>query len=190
MRIKSNTPRRLFNNIGPEYYKKARIIIDSWSDKDKRVPLDRKDWDQCHMSMAHEASKRSPDAQTKVGAFLTNETHEPVSAGYNGFPKGFPDYRLPNMRPDKYDWMVHAEMNAILNAARQGKLTKDTIMYCTHQPCKNCTLSMWQAGIKHVVFDNSTTVVMIDNDEYKIWMATFDILSQGRMVIRGIDFKE
>ncbi len=187
--LKADAGRRKFSGIQDDAYDQAKRIMDEvWPSF--REPLSRDDWDQCHLSMAWAASKRSPDAQTKVGAYLTNENHEPVSAGFNGFPRGVDDKLLPNKRPAKYQWMIHSEINALLNAARQGKSTESTILYCTHRPCIDCTIFMWQSGCKHVVYDNSTSMAMGSGFEDEVTLATFDLLTHGEMIIRSIDFKK
>lgn len=186
---KTQALQRKFPGISDDAYVQAKMQMDQVWPKFKE-PLTRDNWDQFHLSMAWESSKRSPDSQTKVGAFLTNVNHEPVSAGFNGFPRDVDDSLLPNKRPLKYQWMIHSEINAILNASRQGKPTEDTILYCTHRPCLNCTIFMWQAGCRQVVYDNSTSTVMSSDFETEVSLAQFDLLTGGRMIIRAIDFKK
>lgn len=158
--------------------------------KQCKVDKCQKSWDEYHMALAWEAAARSPDAQTEVGAHLTTEDHLPISTGYNGFPRKANDSLLPNLRPEKYPWMIHAEVNAILNAAIQGKSTKDSILYCTHRPCFNCTLFLWQAGVREVVFDNSTSTHCSNNEETEVNLAMFHIVTDYKLEVRGIDFKK
>lgn len=147
-----------------------------------RAKMNRVAWPQLHMSMAHQMRQRSSDAQTSVGAFLTNDNNEPLSAGFNGFPRKVNDYALPNLRPAKYPWMAHAEMNVIAHCARTGVSTDDTILYVTGLPCTRCTLLCWQAGISKIVYDPDLPINMND-EETLIWHEQFRIIRAGRMPI-------
>ena len=88
--------------------------------------------------MAFDVSKRSCDGQSQCGCVLTTKTHEILATGYNGFMRDIDDTRLPNLRPEKYPWMIHAEHNAILSCARQGKSTLGATAYVTGEPCIYC----------------------------------------------------
>jgi len=109
----------------------------------------RIDWDEYFMELAFLVRKRSPDAQTQHGAVIVDQNNRIVSTGYNGFPSGGPDNLIPNLRPEKYDFIIHAEMNSIL-AAKQD-LSGCTI-YVTGTPCKSCFLHILGSGISSVVF--------------------------------------
>lgn len=166
-------------------YIEAEKEIQGWANK--RNPANRKSWEEVGLSIAREVSNRSPDCQTKVGAYLTTKDHRPISTGFNGFPSGVNDEILPNMRPDKHLWIVHAEVNTILNAAKQGRITENSILYCTHIPCKNCLLFCWQAGIHDIIYSKGGHTVMTSEDpDYLKWVATFDLVTGSRIVIRGI----
>lgn len=106
-------------------------------------------WDRMAMAVAN----NSHDIETKVGALLIHsKTGALLSTGFNGFIRGADDKSLPNTRPDKYPYMVHAETNLIFNCARHGVSTNDCILYCTLSPCVNCARAIWQAGISEVYF--------------------------------------
>lgn len=93
----------------------------------------------------------SKDAQTQVGALLINgKTGAVLGSGYNGFIRGADDSKLPNIRPDKYPYMVHAEVNLLCNCARHGISTDDCFVFCTLSPCINCMRWMYQAGISTI----------------------------------------
>ena len=98
-------------------------------------------------------AEMSPDAQTQVGALLVNsKTGAVLSSGFNGFVRKAPDQNLPKTRPDKYQYMVHAEANLIYNCARHGISTDECFVYCTLSPCVNCCRAIYQCGITTVVF--------------------------------------
>jgi len=98
--------------------------------------------------IAESVALNSPDAETKVGALLVNgKSLAILSTGYNGFLRNAPDNKLPNKRPEKYEYMLHAEVNLLINCARHGITTSDCILICTLTPCVTCTRLLWQAGI-------------------------------------------
>jgi dCMP deaminase len=143
----------------------------------------RPSWDERWLSEAFLAARRSHDAQTKCGAALV-KNNELITVGYNGWPRNIPfttERMMPNMRPEKYPWMIHAEANAIYNAARQGKSTVDTIMYCTGEPCFACTLAMWQAGIKEVRYASNHAHMTSASDEYSVMIELFHFFTHGSM---------
>uniref|UniRef100_A0A6M3LDS0 Putative CMP/dCMP deaminase zinc-binding n=1 Tax=viral metagenome TaxID=1070528 RepID=A0A6M3LDS0_9ZZZZ len=139
-------------------------LIEQW--KKYQEPIERPSWKDLMMGLAYFVSTRSHDAQTQCGAVLCNQDNEIISTGYNGFIRGVDDNVLPNLRPDKYEYMIHSEHNAILNCARQGKSTKDTTIYVTGMPCLQCLQYIWQAGIKKVIHCNQQTN-MQQSDESK-----------------------
>lgn len=98
-------------------------------------------------------ASQSPDQDTKVAALLIDENTTAVLAeGYNGFVRNAPDDLLPKTRPDKYPYMIHAEMNMICNSVRSGVKTDSRIVYCTLSPCITCLRTLWQAGVNTVYF--------------------------------------
>ena len=93
----------------------------------------------------------SPDEQTKVGALLIHgESGAVISEGYNGFIRGAQDEILPKTRPDKYEYMIHAETNLLCNAVRHGVSANKCVIYCTISPCVGCMRTLYQAGIKEI----------------------------------------
>lgn len=95
----------------------------------------------------------SHDSETKVGALLIHgETGAVLSSGFNGFIRGANDNALPNKRPKKYPYMVHAETNLVYNCARHGVSTDGCILFCTLSPCINCLRAIWQVGISEIYF--------------------------------------
>lgn len=98
-------------------------------------------------------ASQSHDSETKVGAILINRKTLAVTAeGYNGFVRGGPDSVLPTSRPEKYNYMIHAETNLLCNAVRSGVQTDEAIVYCTLSPCTHCLRMLWQAGVSEFYF--------------------------------------
>lgn len=118
-------------------------------------------WDRRFLDLALLVSTWSKDPSTKVGAVIVDKDRVVRSIGYNGFPRGIGDTedRLTN-RDTKYKLVVHAEMNAILNAVRSNIPIKDSTLYviATSQgktwggpPCTRCTVETIQSGIANIV---------------------------------------
>lgn len=109
-------------------------------------------WDKRFLELAEHISTWSKDKSRGVGAVIVNEDKRVISFGYNGFPSGCDDtVEARHERPAKYDWTVHAEENAIANAARVGVATKNTTMYLNLFPCARCAGNLINAGIKKIV---------------------------------------
>ena len=100
-------------------------------------------WDEYFMGVAILASKRSKDPNTQVGACIVNESNIIISTGYNGFPYG-------TGKDTKYKYVVHAELNAILNA--RGRNLTNSKIYVDLFPCNECAKAIIQSGIKEVVY--------------------------------------
>lgn len=112
----------------------------------------RQEWDLHFLKHAQLVSEMSKDPSTKVGAVIVTDEKFIVSTGYNGFPAGVADnHRLDN-REVKYDIIIHAELNAILTAASQGKSVRGGTIYTWPlPPCIKCATLLIQSGIKRVV---------------------------------------
>jgi dCMP deaminase len=110
------------------------------------------DWHQYFLNIAEQVALRSKDAQTKVGAVLVDRNHYIISTGYNSFPRGLPDQYLPNLRPDKYIWIKHAEKNCILNCQRRPK--SGAILYLTGFPCFQCLTDLWSFNISKIIYND------------------------------------
>ena len=108
-------------------------------------------WDQRFTRLAFEVASWSKDPGTKVGAVLVDDRRI-IATGYNGFPQNIEDTILRYSNRDiKLAYTVHAEVNAILNAAKNGAQTKSSTLYVTFPPCVSCATSVVQAGVSTVV---------------------------------------
>jgi len=110
---------------------------------------DRVCWDDYFMIQALWAPMRSPDESTQHGSFIVSQDNIPIAQGYNGFPKGCEDEKMPQTRPEKYDVIIHSELNAILNA---NASLDGAILYVSGPPCVKCWCDIIQSGIKRVVY--------------------------------------
>ena len=121
--------------------------------------MKRKDvisWDEYFMGMAHLSAMRSKDPNTQVGACIVDQNRHVVSIGYNGMPFGCADDEYPWEREGdflntKYPFVVHAELNAILNAPRS---VRDCTIYVSLFPCNECAKAIIQSGIKEIVYED------------------------------------
>jgi dCMP deaminase len=121
-----------------------------------RRERERPGWDEYFLTIAEVVSRRSHDPETQVGVVVVDTNRRVIATGYNGFPPGSDDSKLPNLRPDKYPFMVHAEMNAIASSRTD---LRDSTFYVTYSPCLECAKAIITAGVREVVFrsayDNS-----------------------------------
>lgn len=113
-------------------------------------------WDSYFMGLAHLSALRSKDPSTQVGAAIVNTNKKIVGIGYNGFPIGLDDDAYPWTRTgdfvdSKYAYVVHAELNAILNATQN---LEGCSIYVSLFPCNECAKAIVQSGIKTVVYED------------------------------------
>ena len=133
-------------------------------------------WDEYFMGVALLAAMRSKDPNTQVGACIVDGENRILSTGYNGFPSGCSDDEFPWEREGgfsetKYPFVVHAELNAILNA--RGKNLTDSKIYVALFPCHECAKAIIQSGIKEIIYLS---------DKYK---ATESTIASKRMLDRA-----
>ena len=110
-------------------------------------------WDEYFMGVAMLAARRSKDPNTQVGACIVSPDNIIISTGYNGMPKGCSDDEFPWEREGaetKYPYVVHAELNAILNA--NGRDLRGSRLYVALFPCNECAKAIIQSGVKEVVY--------------------------------------
>ena len=128
----------------------------------------RLDWDRYFMRIALQVAERSTCPRAAVGAVLVRD-RSILATGYNGSPSGLPHcndvgcliYRSKDPEGGEEEncfRTIHAEINAIIQAALHGVSTKDATCYVTHFPCLNCTKSLINAGISRIVYLNSYRV--------------------------------
>lgn len=108
-------------------------------------------WHHRFLSLADSIATWSKDPSRGVGAVIVSPMRQVLATGYNGLPRGFEDHNERLQRPVKYDLIVHAEMNAIIQCARNGVSPVAATMYSSFSPCIHCSLAIAQAGITKVV---------------------------------------
>ncbi|HHU48624.1 MAG: deoxycytidylate deaminase [Caldicoprobacterales bacterium] len=113
-------------------------------------------WDEYFMGIALLSGQRSKDPSTPVGACIVDKkSNRILSVGYNGLPVGcsdddFPWGREGDVLDTKYPYVVHAELNAILN--NRSASFEGSKIYTTLFPCNECTKAIIQAGIKEIIY--------------------------------------
>lgn len=108
-------------------------------------------WDEYFHGIAEAVSKKSKDPKCQVGAIVVDQDNLVISTGFNGFPREIEDdTEVLNDPSEKLDWVVHAEHNAILNAARLGVRVAQSTLYVNKFPCFRCLQVIIQAGVGRV----------------------------------------
>ncbi|MEG0424060.1 MAG: dCMP deaminase family protein [Erysipelotrichaceae bacterium] len=113
-------------------------------------------WDEYFMGLAHLSALRSKDPSTQVGAVIVSPQKKVVGIGYNGFPNGCSDDEFPwgregDYEATKYPFVVHAELNAILNSSKD---LHGCSLYVSLFPCNECAKAIIQSGIKRIVYES------------------------------------
>ena len=123
--------------------------------------MSRPSWDEYFMGMAELTAQRSTCLRRQVGAVIVREKHI-IATGYNGAPRGLPHcaerggcYRekmnVPSGERHELCMALHAEQNAIIQAAAFGNGIEDGVIYITHQPCAICAKMIINAGIRRIL---------------------------------------
>lgn len=158
-------------------------------DRDPFDPSKRNDylsWDDYFMAIAFLSAERSKDPNRQVGACLVSENGVILGIGYNGFPRGCSDEKLPwakkSIKGDpletKFPYVVHAEVNAILNTNHASAAGQR--LYVTMFPCNECAKVIIQAGVSEVIYFIDK---MIGSSDPK-YAASHKLLSMANVKIR------
>jgi dCMP deaminase len=123
---------------------------------------ERPSWEEYFFQIAQQVATRSTCERRKVGAVLVKDKRI-LSTGYNGAPKGIShcidvgclreELNIPSGERHELCRALHAEQNAIAQAALHGVKIEGSTLYCTHQPCALCAKMIINAGIVEVYFD-------------------------------------
>jgi dCMP deaminase len=118
------------------------------------------DWNTYFITLCFLVAQRSPDPRTKHGSVIVDKQNRIISTGYNGSPKGIEDWQIDWGTNEKYKYVCHSELNAILVAKQD--LT-DCTLYVTGPCCGDCAKKIIQSGIKKVVYSGVQSN-MVDKD--------------------------
>jgi len=115
--------------------------------------------DKVFINIAKEIASASKCVSKQVGAVIVKDGRI-LSTGYNGTPAGYEnccDYWNGEYTSEHHDWSktyeIHAEMNAIIWAARKGISIEDASIYVTLEPCSECSKNLIASGIKRIVYE-------------------------------------
>ena len=114
-------------------------------------------WTQYFMGVAKLSAYRSKDPNTQVGAHIVSPQNKIVGVGYNGLPWGCEDDEFPwqvregELYDTKYPYVVHAELNAILNSTAPLKGCR---IYVSLFPCHECVKAIIQSGIAEIIYED------------------------------------
>lgn len=140
-------------------------------------------WDEYFMGVAKLSAKRSKDPNTQVGCCIVNNDRRIVAVGYNGMPMGCNDEDYPwakregALHETKYAYVVHAELNAILNSTTS---LSGCSLYVTLYPCNECVKAIIQSGIKEIIYEDN-------KDEGKDFnLAAKKMLNDAKIKVRQI----
>ena len=137
-------------------------------------------WDRNFIELAKLIGSWSKDPSTQVGAVIVDPNNRLVSVGYNGFPRGIEDDERLFDREEKYDIIVHAEINALMFA---NKSVEGCTLYTwPFQPCSRCAGLIIQSGIKRVV-----SVVHSDERWKKNFQLSSKLLSEAGIELEIMD---
>jgi len=117
--------------------------------------------DQNFINIAKEIASASKCVSKQVGAVIVKNGRI-LSTGYNGTPPGYTncsEHWQGKYTKDHHEWSktyeIHAEMNAIIWAAREGISIDGATIYVTLEPCSDCSKNLIASGIKRIVYDKS-----------------------------------
>ena len=123
--------------------------------------MKRPSWDEYFLTITYDVAERATCIKRKVGSIIVKD-HRILSSGYNGSPKGFSHCSEENCIRKQMDISsghrhelcrgLHAEQNAIIQAAWHGVKIAGGTLYCTYQPCVICVKMMINAGIEKLVY--------------------------------------
>jgi len=110
------------------------------------------------MNIAKEIASQTKCVSKKVGCIIVKDGRI-LSTGYNGTPSKYincSEYWNNEYTKDHHTWSniyeIHAEMNAIIWSARQGISIDNSVLYCTYEPCVQCTKNIVASGIKEIYY--------------------------------------
>jgi len=144
--------------------------------------MERPTWDEYFMEMAKLISRRSTCMRRQVGAVIVQDRHL-VASGYNGAPRGLPHCEdlggclrekmgIPSGERHELCRALHAEQNAIIQAATTGLSIEGATIYITHQPCIICAKMIINAGIRKIIvnegYPDEMSVKILDEAGLKI----------------------
>ena len=123
--------------------------------------MPRPSWDEYFMAITEQVGQRSTCTRRHIGAVIVKDKRI-LATGYNGVPSGLAHCsevgclrehrRIPSGTQHELCRGIHAEQNAVIQAARHGTAIDGATVYCTHQPCVLCAKILINAGITEIIY--------------------------------------
>lgn len=147
---------------------------------------ERLSWDQYFLTITRQVAERSTCNRAKVGAVIVRDKNI-LATGYNGAPAGLPhcsevgcliyQSKTPSGEMEENCYRtIHAEINAIAQAAKNGVSIRDAAIYVTHTPCIHCMKVLINTGIKHIFYEK----------EYKLH-TVHELLGSAEVTLEKVD---
>lgn len=133
-------------------------------------------WVERYIKLAREVSTWSKDPSRQIGAVVISNSGQVLAQGYNGFPRGIFDRpERYNNRELKYKLVVHAEMNCIYNATRNGTSLNGASLYVWGLPvCNECAKGIIQVGITNVIWSTNEEIPPIWEESMRLTKQMFN----------------
>jgi dCMP deaminase len=147
------------------------------------------DWDAYFARIVVDVAAKSQDKSSRYGAVIVDTDNIILATGYNGIPRNITYREAYHNRPDKYMYFVHAEQNAVFNAARVGTPIGGARIYTIHPPCAECTKAIIQSGIVEVVYEMPLAIPSADKMDVTDWRMTMDA-SQEMLYTAGVAIRQ
>ena len=157
----------------------------------------RPSWDEYFLNLTREAASRSPDPNTQVGCVIVRDKRV-LATGYNGNIAGVDTSNFPWIREKTVEWpnakyplVMHAELNCVAQAAKEGISLKDSTAYVFFMPCLPCLQLLWQVGVREIVFPKGKTGTEsksfgLERTEDKPYYDLIFRATKGQLVIREV----
>lgn len=127
------------------------------------MPMNRPSWNEYFMEIAHLVKRRATCIRRQVGAVLVKDKNI-LATGYNGAPSGIghcldrgclrEQMDIPSGERHEMCRGLHAEQNAIIQAAKHGAVIEGATLYCTNQPCGICAKMIINAGVNEIIYED------------------------------------
>lgn len=154
--------------------------------------MKRPSWDEYFMDITRLVARRSTCMRRQVGALMVKDKNI-LATGYNGTPTGIThcdvtgclreQLKVPSGERHELCRGLHAEQNAIIQAARHGVNIENSVLYCTNSPCIICTKMLINAGIRKVIYlegyADELSMEMLEEAKIEV-LAYDDVISGGR----------
>lgn len=144
--------------------------------------------------MCFAVAERSADPSTQIGAIIVGPDRRIRSTGYNDFPTGVNNASERWERPEKYEWICHAEENAVFSAARAGVALEGCTLYMPYvndtasgpAVCHRCCRAIIQAGIVEIVYGVIPFPGIGKRTHYDIEDRSIAMLTEGGVTTRQV----